>query len=50
MNETKNKKCICGADMVVTLDKHLICSRYFENLKLGIKKQREMIEQMTVNN
>lgn len=42
----KTKKCVCGADMVLTSDNHLICSRYFEVCKRGIMKQRQIIDEM----
>jgi hypothetical protein len=38
------KKCVCGEDMILTSDGHLICSRYFENLKRGIQRQSEIID------
>ena len=42
----KTKKCVCGADMVLTNDGHLICSKYFEVVKRGIAKQRQIIDEM----
>jgi len=42
----KTKKCVCGADMVLTNDGHLICSHYFKVVKRGISKQRQIIDEM----
>ena len=39
-------KCKCGSIMVES-DGHYVCNRYFEEIKLGIKKQQEIINELT---
>jgi len=40
----KTKKCVCGCNMILTSDNHLICENYFENIKRGIEELQNEVE------
>jgi len=42
----KNKiKCCCKADMI-RVDNHIICEKYYEDIKKGIEQQQEIIDEL----
>lgn len=38
------KKCVCGANMILTSDNHLICEIYFDNIKQMLEMVKEKME------
>jgi hypothetical protein len=46
MTIIKNPKCKCGGIMVC-IDNHYICERYYNHVKMGIQEQQEMLEALT---
>jgi hypothetical protein len=43
--EKKIIRCKCGADMV-KVDNHVICEKYYEHIKQGIKQQQQIIDEL----
>lgn len=46
MTIIKNPKCKCGGIMVC-IDNHYICEKYYTRIKFKIQEQQEMLEALT---
>jgi hypothetical protein len=44
--EKGKKKCCCKAN-IIKVDNHIICERYYLEIKQGIKEQQKIIEELT---
>ena len=42
----ENKKKCCCKSNIIRVDNHIICEKYYEDIKQGIKQQLEIIEEL----